>query len=120
MAKPGGSDGKGIARRFQLNLDSEVDAMSDSIIGNSGVNIDAAKRQGKALFKQSVDAARSGVSAAREGLRYAQDHAGDGADAVKSVANTVTEFVYEQPLIAVAGAFIIGYMAARIMRRISA
>jgi hypothetical protein len=93
--------------------------MSDSIISNSGVNIDAAQKQGKALFKQGMDAARQGVSAAREGLQYAQDHVGDGVDVVKSVASTVSDFVSEQPLIAVAGAFLIGYMAARIMRRIS-
>lgn len=93
--------------------------MTDSITGNSGVNIDAAKKQGKVLFKQGLDAARQGVSAAREGIQYAQDHVGDGVDIVKSVANTVSEFVSEQPLIAVAGAFLIGYMAARLMRRIS-
>jgi hypothetical protein len=93
--------------------------MTESITGNSGINIDAARKQGKAFFKQGVDAARQGVSAAREGLQYAQDHLGDGVDVVKSVANTVSEFVYEQPLIAVAGAFLIGYMAARLMRRIS-
>ncbi len=86
--------------------------MSDSVIGNSGANIDAAKKQGRTLFEQGLDAAR-------EGIQYAQGHVGDGLDVVKSAAKTVSEFVYEQPLIAVAGAFIIGYMAARIMRRIS-
>lgn len=94
--------------------------MTESIMGDSGINIDAARKQGKAFLKQGVDAARQGVSAAREGLQYAQEHLGDGVDVVKTMANTVSEFVHEQPLIAVAGAFLIGYMAARLMRRISA
>ncbi len=91
--------------------------MRDSILGNSGLNVEAAKRQGKAVFQQGMDAARQGVSAAREGMEYAQDHVGDGVDLVKSLANSLSEFVSERPLVAVAGAFLIGYLAARMLRR---
>ena len=91
--------------------------MRDSILGNSGLNVEAAKRQGKAVFEQGMDAARQGVRAAREGMEYAQDHVGDGVDLVKTWANSLSEFVSGQPLVAVAGAFLIGYLAARMLRR---
>ena len=54
-----------------------------------------------------------------DALDYAQDHVGDGVDMVKSLATSQSDFVSEQPLVAVGGAFLIGYLAARMLRRAS-
>jgi hypothetical protein len=99
----------------------EVEAMSenvtDTILSNS--NVEEAARQGKAAFRRGVDAARKGVDAARDGVAYAQDYASDGLDMMRELSGSLSQFVSRQPLIAVAGAFLIGYMAARMLRRAS-
>jgi hypothetical protein len=93
--------------------------LSNSIFGNSGANFESAARQGKAALRQGVDAARKGVSAARETMGNAQDYVSGGADLASELSNTLSDFVMRQPLLAVAGAFLIGYMAARMLRKVS-
>lgn len=89
---------------------------NNSILSNTGVDVEGAARQGKAALNQ---AARQGMKAAQQGIGYAQDHLGDGVDMVKSVTASLSDFVSNQPLLAVAGAFLIGYIAARMLRRAS-
>jgi hypothetical protein len=74
--------------------------------------IGEAARQSGAAFKQ-------GVKAAKDGLDYAQGHLDDGFDLVRGWVGSLNDFVSAQPLMAVAGAFLIGYMAARMLRRVS-
>jgi hypothetical protein len=93
--------------------------LSDSIPGNSSWNVGSAAKQGKAALRQGVEAAHKGVEAAREGLGQAQDYVNDGVDLLNDAANSLSEFVSRQPLVAVAGAFLIGYMAARLLRKAS-
>lgn len=93
--------------------------LTNSILSSTGVDVEGAARQGKAALNQGVKAARQGVKAAQQGLEYAQDHVGDGLDMIKSLTTSLSDFVSEQPLIAVAGAFLIGYLAARMLRRAS-
>ncbi|HKD69509.1 MAG TPA: hypothetical protein VKB84_21905 [Candidatus Binataceae bacterium] len=95
------------------------ESLSNSIFGNSGANVEAAAAQGKAALKQGVRAARQGMDAAGEGIQYAQDHIGDGLDIIKDATNSLSNFVANQPLLAVAGAFLIGYIAARMLRKAS-
>jgi hypothetical protein len=74
--------------------------------------------------------AAKGMDAAREYAGTAQDYANKGYDAAREYANAsvdvaarigdnLTEFVRKEPLIAIAAAFAVGYLAARIMRRLS-
>jgi hypothetical protein len=100
-----------------LEVEAMSESVTDSILGNA--NFEDAARQGKAAFRRGVDAARTGVDAARENLGYAQDYASGGLDMIKELSGSLSEFVSRQPLIAVAGAFLIGYMAARVLRRAS-
>jgi hypothetical protein len=91
--------------------------LSSRIFGNSG--FEDAARQGKAALRQGVDAARKGVNAARDSVGNAQDYIGGGADLVSDLSNSLSDFVMRQPLLAVAGAFLVGYMAARMLRKVS-
>jgi len=70
---------------------------------------------GGAAFKHSIKLR----SNATDGLGCAREHLDDGLDLVRGLAGSVNDFVTRQPLVAVAGAFVIGYMAARILRRVS-
>ncbi len=100
----------------------EVEAMTESLtnsIGDSGVNAEAAARQGKVALDQGVKAARQGVKAARQGIEYASEHMNDGVDFIKAMGGSLSDYVARQPLMAVAGAFLIGYMAARMLRKVS-
>jgi len=67
---------------------------------------------GGAAFKRSI-------KAATDGLGCAQEYLDDGLELVRGLTVSVNDFVTRQPLVAVAGAFLIGYMAARILRRVS-
>jgi ElaB/YqjD/DUF883 family membrane-anchored ribosome-binding protein len=90
--------------------------------------------QGAAAQDTAQDYAGKGADAAREyldrGSKAASDYANKGYDAAREYANSgldvaarmrdnVTEFVRNEPWIAVAAAFAIGYVAARVMRRLS-
>jgi len=94
------------------------ESVTDSILSDS--NFEDAARQGKAVFRRGVDVARKGMDAAREGVGHAQEYAGDGIDMIKELSSSLSALVIRKPLIAVAGAFLIGYMAARMLRRVSA
>jgi hypothetical protein len=52
-------------------------------------------------------------------LDHAQEHLGDGLDYVRELSGSLNDFVVRQPFIAIAGAFVIGYLAARMLRRVS-
>jgi hypothetical protein len=55
-----------------------------------------------------------------EGREKLNDFAEKGIGYVSSANSAVTEFVRDEPLIAMAGAFAIGYIAARILNRLTA
>ncbi len=88
-------------------------------ISNTELNAEAAARQGRAALDQGVKAARQGVAAARQSVEYASEHMNDGVDFIRAMAGSLSDYVARQPLMAVAGAFLIGYMAARMLRRVS-
>jgi ElaB/YqjD/DUF883 family membrane-anchored ribosome-binding protein len=60
-----------------------------------------------------------GYKAASEYAGTAREYANNGLDVAGRVRANVTEFVRNEPWIAVAAAFAIGYVAARVMRRLS-
>ncbi|MGO9056675.1 MAG: hypothetical protein ACLQU2_04720 [Candidatus Binataceae bacterium] len=90
----------------------------NSSISTSDTIEEVAERGGAAL-KEGMNAARTGFNGARKGLDYAQEHVNDGVDYVLEMIPTVNEVVTRQPLLAVGGAFLIGYIAVRLMRRVS-
>jgi ElaB/YqjD/DUF883 family membrane-anchored ribosome-binding protein len=55
-----------------------------------------------------------------EGREKLNDYAEKGMDYVSSANSVLTDFVRDEPLIAIASAFAIGYIAARILNRVTA
>ena len=55
-----------------------------------------------------------------EGREKLNDYAERGMDYVSSANSVLTDFVRDEPLIAIASAFAIGYIAARILNRVTA
>jgi len=65
---------------------------------------------------KSYDAARDYAS---QGYDAAREYASTGVDVAGRMGDNVTEFVRNEPWIAVAAAFAVGYVAARLLRRLS-
>lgn len=76
------------------------------------------------------DAASSAREAAGQGYDAAREYAGKGYDSAREYANTgmdmaarvaedLRDFVRREPWIAIAAAFAVGYLAARILRKLS-
>jgi ElaB/YqjD/DUF883 family membrane-anchored ribosome-binding protein len=64
-------------------------------------------------------ATEMGRKAAAEGYDQAREYASRGADYVGGLSESVAEFVSREPWMAIAGAFVVGYVAAQILRRAS-
>jgi ElaB/YqjD/DUF883 family membrane-anchored ribosome-binding protein len=60
-----------------------------------------------------------GRQAAEQGYETVKEYAGKSVDAVGDVSDDLTEFVRHEPWIALAAAFAVGYLAARVIRRVS-
>ena len=60
-----------------------------------------------------------GREAIDKGYDTARDYVSKGADYAGEVSDTLTDFVQRQPWLALAGAFVIGYVAAKALRQIS-
>ena len=54
-----------------------------------------------------------------EGREKLNDMADQGMEYISSANSFMTEFIREEPLIAIAGAFAVGYVAARILSHMS-
>jgi ElaB/YqjD/DUF883 family membrane-anchored ribosome-binding protein len=63
--------------------------------------------------------ADKGYNAAREYTATARESANAGVDVAARMSGNLSEFVRNEPWIAIAAACAIGYVAARIMRRLS-
>jgi hypothetical protein len=60
-----------------------------------------------------------GREAIDKGYERARDYASKGIDYAGEVSDGLTDFVQRQPWIALAGAFVVGYVAAKVLRQIS-
>jgi ElaB/YqjD/DUF883 family membrane-anchored ribosome-binding protein len=86
-----------------------------------------AGRNAAASARQAADAAKDyavrGMDAAREyanqGYDAAREYANAGMDVTTRMSENLTELVRNEPWIAMAAAFAVGYVAARLMRRLS-
>jgi hypothetical protein len=85
---------------------------------NSGVGGEACQSS-EAGVERGAAALGMGVSAAKEGFDHAQEYLDDGLDYARKASRTLADFVTRQPLLAIGGAFLIGYLAARMLRRVS-
>jgi ElaB/YqjD/DUF883 family membrane-anchored ribosome-binding protein len=81
--------------------------------------VDAARE----YANRGYDAARQYAGTAREyanqGYDAAREYASAGMDVAGRVGDNLTDFVRNEPWIAVAAAFAVGYVAARMLRRLS-
>ena len=73
-----------------------------------GVASDAIEKAGD-IGREAID----------RGYEHACDYASKGMDYAGEVSASLTDFVQRQPLLALAGAFVIGYVAAKTLRHIS-
>jgi ElaB/YqjD/DUF883 family membrane-anchored ribosome-binding protein len=65
------------------------------------------------------DAMDKGREAIDKGYDTARDYVSKGADYAGEVSDSLTDFVQRQPWLALAGAFIVGYVAAKALRQVS-
>lgn len=79
------------------NLNKAAAAASDTV--------EDVKNMGREAIEKGYDDTREYVS---KGMDYASD-----------VSDGLTDFVQHQPWVALAGAFLIGYVAAKVLRQIS-
>ncbi|MBV8054919.1 MAG: hypothetical protein JO071_06730 [Deltaproteobacteria bacterium] len=90
-------------------------------------NISDTAQNAAASVQRAADTAQSyaakGADVAREyadkGYDAAREYTNAGMDVAARMSDNLTEFVRNEPWIAVVAAFAIGYVAARIMRRMS-
>jgi hypothetical protein len=96
-----------------------ADNIGSASFSEVGHSIGKAADSGSAALKQGVNAALNGLDSAKGALDHAQENVSDGVDYVMEVIRSVNDLVTRQPLLAVGGAFLVGYIAARLMRRVS-
>jgi ElaB/YqjD/DUF883 family membrane-anchored ribosome-binding protein len=69
------------------------------------------------------EAANQGYDSAREyagkGYDAAREYASNGMDVAARVSEDLRDFVRREPWIAIAAAFAVGYVVARVMRKVS-
>jgi ElaB/YqjD/DUF883 family membrane-anchored ribosome-binding protein len=78
-----------------------------------------AVEQGRAAMEQGQAAMEQGRQAIGQGYDRVREYAEKGADVFGDVSSNLADFVRKEPWIALAAAFAVGYVAARIMRRVA-
>jgi len=82
--------------------------MADS---NSNRDIDGAAE----AIQQVTDATRQAIE---DGYETAREYGEKSLDYATELTQGLTDFVRRQPLVAVGAAFLVGYLAARVLRRL--
>jgi hypothetical protein len=95
---------KGRIRTMQEMKDAAKDAAS-------GMTAAAAH-----TIEKAKDIGRDAIDKGYEGAR---DYASKGLDYAGEVSDSLTDFAQRQPWVALAGAFVIGYVAAQALRKLS-
>ena len=68
----------------------------------------------------TIEKARDmGRDAIDKGYQRARDYVSRGADYAGEVSDSLADFVQRQPWLALAGAFVVGYVAAKALRQVS-
>ena len=66
----------------------------------------------------AADKISQGAEALEEGYDRLREYGDKGLDYLTQIGGGLTEFVRREPLIAVGAAFLVGYLAARLLRRL--
>jgi ElaB/YqjD/DUF883 family membrane-anchored ribosome-binding protein len=104
-----------------------VDKNVSDAAQNAAASVQGATDVARDYASKGSDAARDyankGYNAARDyanrGYDAAREYANTGIDAATQISDNLTEFVRNEPWIAVVAAFAVGYLAARLVRRLS-
>jgi hypothetical protein len=73
---------------------------------------------GTTKIDKSIDNAKeAGQRMVEQGYETAKHYADEGLDYAAEIGDSLSGFIKREPLIAVAGAFVIGYAIAQILRR---
>ncbi|HTT76040.1 MAG TPA: hypothetical protein VMF50_08670 [Candidatus Binataceae bacterium] len=93
----------------------EADKIKQSAANALGSAADAAA--------DAIDSAQAAKQHARkaasESYDQAREYVGRGIDYVGGFSENLADFVSREPWIAIAGAFVVGYLSAQMMRRVS-
>ena len=104
-------------------VDREMTDAAQNPAASSQQTAGAAKEYVGKGINAAREHANRGYDAAREyanqGYDAAREYANAGIDVAARMSENLTEFVRNEPWIAMAAAFAVGYVAARIMRRLS-
>jgi hypothetical protein len=69
---------------------------------------------------ETLETARDmGRGAIDKGYDTAREYVSKGADYAGEVSDSLTDFVQREPWLALAGAFVVGYVAAKALRQVS-
>jgi ElaB/YqjD/DUF883 family membrane-anchored ribosome-binding protein len=101
------------------NAAASVKGATDTVQDYAGKGADAARDYANRGYNAARDYAGSAREYANKGYDAARDYANSGMDVMARMSDNLTEFVRNEPWIAVAAAFAVGYVAARMMRRMS-
>jgi hypothetical protein len=105
-------DAAGSAREAGYNAREFASKKFDSAREYAGKGYDSARDYANKGYDAARDYANKSYDAARE-------YANTGIEVAGRVGDNVGEFVRKEPWIAIAAAFAVGYVAARVMRRLS-
>jgi ElaB/YqjD/DUF883 family membrane-anchored ribosome-binding protein len=77
-------------------------------------------KQAAADAMDTMEAAKElGRKAAADGYEQAREYAGRGVDYVGGFSENLADFVSREPWMAIVGAFVVGYVSAQLLRRVS-
>lgn len=79
----------------------------------------AANKAGMAANDTMEDAKNAGREAIEKGYDTTREYVSKGVDYAGELSDGLSEFVQRQPWVALAGAFVIGYVAAKAFRQFS-
>jgi ElaB/YqjD/DUF883 family membrane-anchored ribosome-binding protein len=74
---------------------------------------------GEALAESFDKARKVGKRVVEHGYESAREYADEGMEWAGDMSKTLTKFVRHEPWMAVAGAFVFGYLVAQVLRKIS-
>jgi hypothetical protein len=88
----------------------------DNLIGAAGDTVETARDFSREAIDKGREAVDKGID---RGYDRASEYLSKGIDYAGEASNGLAELVQRQPWLALAGAFVIGYVAAKVLRQMS-
>jgi ElaB/YqjD/DUF883 family membrane-anchored ribosome-binding protein len=101
------------------NAAASVQGGADAARDYASKGAAAAREYGNRGYNAARDYAGTARDYANKGYDAARGYASTGMDAAARIGDNMTDFVRNEPWIAVVAAFAVGYLAARMIRRLS-